>query len=156
MCWLESLTFVRQYSMYPYYYTNIFPFMLPGRGLSFCWGVLVFESLPYASLLLVWQVVQLSSQLHSVSLLSWNNLHVPQGTAQKTQWMEGWKKPGQPHKLYLLCTTQALSLVLSPFKMNQIIDFISLFDGWFLLMGGPVILEGIVFWGVYSHLFYCK
>lgn len=50
-----------------------------------------------------------------------------------------WKKPSQRHKPYLLCITQTLSLFPAPFRLNPIIDFISLFDGWFLLTVGSVI-----------------
>lgn len=108
------------------------PFILLG-----CRGVWKLSLCKSTAMLFAWQIIQLSSQLDSISLLSWNNLHVPQGTAQKTQWMEGWKKPGQPHKLYLLCTAQALNLRPVAFQ-NESNNWLHLLVWWLIpFNGGP-------------------
>lgn len=131
ICWSGPLDFIRQYFLCPFYYKNIFPFMLPGRGLSFPWCV--FGSLPYASLAVLVRVADHKSQLTATQPSyspSWS-------IENMMNW--GWKKPSQWHKPYLLCTIQTLNLFPAPFKLNPVIDFVSLFDGWFLLTVGSVI-----------------
>lgn len=122
--------------------------MLLGRGLSFPWGVAVFMSLSYVSLvpcLLARQIVQLSAELHRFLTLRWSDLHIAVDTAQKTQWM------GLKNLVIFTLLHTSLKCTPPPFKINPIIDLIPLFNGWLLLMVRPVVFRGIsIQWRLFS------